>query len=247
MSNSHLTACWFTPGLRPPQKLVFVDLADQANERGVCWPAVGTIVMRTGLSERTVQRVIVQLADAGLVEVKKRSGRSTVYTLKPRPQFPDDHPLVRSQAEVEHPRHNDGGATATPRHADANPRHRVTQNPKEPSQNPHHHPPRVPSPARPTGGGEIEKERLVAAQEAAAAGIWWAQHQGKQIASVDELRDHIITRAIRTGLNERDRHHIAAWKDKDKTQSPTRADLERAAKPGETWDQVKIRLRRERG
>jgi DNA-binding transcriptional ArsR family regulator len=58
--------------------LVLLRLADAANEESrEAWPSVGNIAARTKLSERTVQRALRSLAEAGEIEVVEEGGRSS--------------------------------------------------------------------------------------------------------------------------------------------------------------------------
>lgn len=82
MSTTLISACWPLQ-MSPAQKAVLVSLADQANDDGVCWPAVGSISKRTCLSERAVQNAIRWLVEAGGLSLRERTGRSTVYTVTP--------------------------------------------------------------------------------------------------------------------------------------------------------------------
>ncbi len=104
MSTKVMSACW-PVRTEPSRKAVLISLADQANDEGICWPAVATLAGRTCLDERTVQRAIQDLQDEGHLSVQMRTGRSTIYRL--------------------HPRHGDTPVTATP-----HPRHGDTQNRK---------------------------------------------------------------------------------------------------------------------
>jgi DNA-binding transcriptional MocR family regulator len=80
MSTKVLGPVWRLQ-LPPTEKFVMVSLADQANDDGLCWPSVGTLVERTGYGERTVQEALRQLAQRGLIERVVRPGSSTVYQL----------------------------------------------------------------------------------------------------------------------------------------------------------------------
>ncbi len=88
MSTMIMTACWPLQGMSPSQKAVLVSLADQANDDGVCWPSVGTLAMRTCLSERAVQTAIRWLQNVGLISIDERRGRSTVYRVTPAAYSP---------------------------------------------------------------------------------------------------------------------------------------------------------------
>jgi hypothetical protein len=81
LSTIIMSACWPLQGMSGPQKAVLISLADNANDEGVCWPSVARIAQRTCLGERTVQTAIKWLTQVGLLEIRERMGRSTVYTL----------------------------------------------------------------------------------------------------------------------------------------------------------------------
>ncbi len=111
----------------PVQKLVLISLADQANDDGVSWPGVTSMARRTCLAERSVQRALRELVALGLVTIKERPGRSSVYvvTTGGATQSPpsERHPSGVSQS---HPR----GVTESPGGC-----HSVTQTIIEPSTN----------------------------------------------------------------------------------------------------------------
>lgn len=83
-----MSQCWPLQGMTPAQKAVLISLADNANDEGVCWPAVKTIAIRTCLSERAVQGAIKWLASAGILAAQGRNGRSTVYQITPAAYAP---------------------------------------------------------------------------------------------------------------------------------------------------------------
>ena len=91
-----MSACWPLQGMSGPQKAVLISLADNANDEGVCWPSVARIAQRTCLAERTVQAAIKWLGTVGLLSVRERMGRSTVYTMTPAAYAPpqDMHPAT---------------------------------------------------------------------------------------------------------------------------------------------------------
>ena len=132
--------CW--PLQMPPSpKAVLMSLADQANDSGVCWPAVGTICNRTCLGERTVQAAIKWLVETGVLLVNRTPGRSTNYQINPA-GFRGTGDLFTAPArgappQQRHPRSN--GTTPpqqphpTPANAAGDPRNKGTQNHKEPS------------------------------------------------------------------------------------------------------------------
>ncbi|UWU65344.1 helix-turn-helix domain-containing protein [Pseudomonas aeruginosa] len=82
--------------MSPAQKAVLISLADQANDQGVCWPAVDSIAMRCCLSKRAVQQAIKWLRSAGIVSVEERQGRSTMYSVTPAAYAPPQEMHPRS-------------------------------------------------------------------------------------------------------------------------------------------------------
>ena len=112
MSTIIMSACWLLQGMSPAQKAVLISLADQANDQGVCWPAVDSIAMRCCLSKRAVQQAIKWLRSAGIVSVEERQGRSTMYSVTPAAYAP--------QQEM-HPSRTCTPAATAPTPADAAP------------------------------------------------------------------------------------------------------------------------------
>lgn len=65
---------------------VYLYLADRANKKGECWPAIPTIARELKISQSTVRRAIRDLREAGLIRTqqryRKRGGKSSLlYTL----------------------------------------------------------------------------------------------------------------------------------------------------------------------
>ncbi|WP_455437619.1 helix-turn-helix domain-containing protein [Hungatella hathewayi] len=68
-------------------KTVYMYLKDRCNHNNQCYPAIGTIAKELHLSRRTVERAIVDLQQAGLLEKEQRyrenGGKSSLlYTLR---------------------------------------------------------------------------------------------------------------------------------------------------------------------
>ena len=68
-------------------KAVYMYLKDRSNQKGQCYPAIGTIARELHLSRRTVERAIADLTQAGLLVKEQRwrenGGKSSLlYTLK---------------------------------------------------------------------------------------------------------------------------------------------------------------------
>ena len=88
-----MTWAW-EQAVRGNEKLVLLALADHADDAGVCWPGVRRVAHKTGIHYGTVQRIVVRLRGAGLLEVLesgKAEGTSNLYRLTvPAPV--DSHP-----------------------------------------------------------------------------------------------------------------------------------------------------------
>lgn len=98
MSTIIMAACWPLQKMSAAQKAVLISLADQANDDGVCWPAIPTISKRTCLSERAVQEAIAWLQTVGLVFREYRVNTSTSYTITPGNFKPASAPPKRIRA-----------------------------------------------------------------------------------------------------------------------------------------------------
>jgi len=72
--------------LKPTAKLVLMSLADAADDQGVCWPSIPTLARKCCTSTRTVQRILGELVETGLLRAeprfrKDRSRSSNRYCL----------------------------------------------------------------------------------------------------------------------------------------------------------------------
>lgn len=83
MSTIIMSQCWPLQGLSVTQKAVLISLADQANDDGVCWPAVGTIAARCCMSARAVRTAMDHLEAVRLLTRDRRFNSSTVYKVTP--------------------------------------------------------------------------------------------------------------------------------------------------------------------
>ncbi|MFH5772692.1 helix-turn-helix domain-containing protein [Paracoccus sp. NGMCC 1.201697] len=107
MSNAYLNAAWRLVGLSSTQRLVLVYLADLVNPEGVGWSKLPTIMARTGLSDRAIQKAVQHFEKEGLVTVERSGGRgiANCYTLNfapiARPNDPGDQPeLVHRNGDI---------------------------------------------------------------------------------------------------------------------------------------------------
>ncbi len=87
MSVKVMSAVWEL-NLPQNQKLVLLAFADHADDDGVCYPSVGRIAWKTGISERQVQRIVKKLRAAGLVVLLRNAqggrGNAAVYQVQPK-------------------------------------------------------------------------------------------------------------------------------------------------------------------
>jgi hypothetical protein len=89
MSVSISSACWALT-LPATEKLVLLCLADFADDAGVCWPSVETIVERTGLSDRCVREQLKRLELSGFICRDRRVGQSAMYQMTIRKAAEDE-------------------------------------------------------------------------------------------------------------------------------------------------------------
>jgi hypothetical protein len=87
MSVKVMSAVWELD-LPQNQKLVLLAFADHADDDGVCYPSVGRVAWKTGVSERQVQRIVKKLRAAGLVVLLRNAqggrGNAAVYQVQPQ-------------------------------------------------------------------------------------------------------------------------------------------------------------------
>lgn len=74
---------WPLQNLSTTQKFVLISLADQANDEGVCWPAIATIAKRCCMSPRAVRDAMTYLEAVGLISRERRFNSSNVYLVTP--------------------------------------------------------------------------------------------------------------------------------------------------------------------
>jgi hypothetical protein len=108
MSIKIMTRAWDVP-LPHADKLLLLALSDNANDEGLCWPGVATLGRKCGMDDRTVQRAVKRLADAGHVTVLGiREHKSNDYLV--HPQTPGAAPPPAERHSGTTPR----GSGATP-------------------------------------------------------------------------------------------------------------------------------------
>jgi DNA-binding transcriptional ArsR family regulator len=83
MSNSLLNLAFATDPkkIHGGARLVLLALADQANDKGLCWPKAETLRLRAGLSEPHLYKALKQLRDLGVLRCHRRFNKSTLYKL----------------------------------------------------------------------------------------------------------------------------------------------------------------------
>jgi DNA-binding transcriptional MocR family regulator len=82
MSQPVKAALLATRDLRGTDRLVVLAIAAHTNQAGDAWPSVQTIADYVGVSERTVQRALARLVQAGRLAVRQVAGIVTrVYRL----------------------------------------------------------------------------------------------------------------------------------------------------------------------
>ena len=65
------------------EKIVLLALADCANDDGVCWPSMRTLVEKCSKTDRTIQAAVKSLAAAGHLSRIERAGKGVLYTIHP--------------------------------------------------------------------------------------------------------------------------------------------------------------------
>jgi len=90
-----------TPKIDPTAMLVLVALADQANDEGLSWYAVGTIATRCRISETQARRWLRWLESADLIEISERPGKSSLVTVTMTPAV-EHTPAVARTPAVDH-------------------------------------------------------------------------------------------------------------------------------------------------
>lgn len=116
MSNKVADLAW-KQKLRSTTKFVLIALSDHANETGWCWPGKPLLAAKCGLTERSVQKALIELERLGLIEAQERfrndgSQKSNGYHVLPlhfRPK--DGKPTNTEEADPAKPgeRHSPQG------------------------------------------------------------------------------------------------------------------------------------------
>lgn len=72
MSVRYVTRAIDEKSVTGNDRLVLIALADHADDDGVCFPGQEKLALRLGVSERTLNRVMSRLEEAGLIERSRR-------------------------------------------------------------------------------------------------------------------------------------------------------------------------------
>lgn len=80
MSVHYIAKVWALEIPSTP-KLVLLSLADQANDKGICWPSQPHIAKRCSLSDRAVRVQLTFLEEAKVIRRNVRAGVGTTFTL----------------------------------------------------------------------------------------------------------------------------------------------------------------------
>lgn len=127
MSIALMTEVWQSD-LPMTEKMVLLCLADYANDRGECWPAVETIAAKCSCTDRTVQKAIKALEERGALDINRVPGRPHKFRVVPRSTFtPEEYSPPKMSAKGVKDIH-----------------HRGEPRSPKPSKN-HHEPPVTPS------------------------------------------------------------------------------------------------------
>lgn len=126
-------------GITAPEQSVLLTLAVMANEDAQCWPGIAKIVSLTKLSERTVQRAVQGLKDAGHLTWVEKPGRGRTYVVTPRQTGTpiEETPVALTPVALtpvtETPRQSDTPVTVAPTPVTVTPKQPRTTNPQKAS------------------------------------------------------------------------------------------------------------------
>lgn len=180
-------------GVSGPEKAVLLVLSMMAGKHAKAWPPIGGptgLTAKCSLSERTVQRAIQSLKDAGHISREEILGRGVVYTVHPR-QSDAPTPVTVT------PRQSDAPVTVAATPVTVAPKQPVTTIPSEAEASSGSNagasgaPPRAASKKRdpPPKGGRLPPE-FVPTVSGKAAEIVAGWPPGKLDAEIEQWRAH---------------------------------------------------------
>jgi hypothetical protein len=79
--SMHLVSAAFQTDMPQARKFVLVALCDYANHAGECYPTIAQLMAKCSMSDRGVQKQLVDLIKSGHLKRELRSGQSTVYRI----------------------------------------------------------------------------------------------------------------------------------------------------------------------
>ena len=80
MSINYFRKAWLAP-MKGSVKLVYLALADSADEDGVCFPSYEYLAYKCGISKSTVIRAVNNLVRRKFLTVENRDNTSNLFTL----------------------------------------------------------------------------------------------------------------------------------------------------------------------
>jgi hypothetical protein len=101
-------------GMTQVTKLVFLKLADNANEEGVCWPSHGLIANQCWLSESAVKAHIKKLQKAGFLSIQYRKNGSVNQSNYYQINLKLLHQLASPENPLRHQATEDGSSDTLP-------------------------------------------------------------------------------------------------------------------------------------
>ena len=82
MSIRLMSAAWDLD-LPQTEKMVLLALCDHANDDGFCWPSMGRLARRCGVSDRTIRNAMNRLEDQKIVKRHGVAGRANHFQIDP--------------------------------------------------------------------------------------------------------------------------------------------------------------------
>ena len=117
-------------GIKPPQKLVLLLLANRHNkDTGMCYPSIPRMCTESGKGRRTVIRAISQLEKAGLLSIEKTFGKVNHYRLHTSATatpVPERHPCQSDTPPVPERHHTRARVAPEPKRTQKKPKRGFT-------------------------------------------------------------------------------------------------------------------------
>ena len=135
MSLEAMTWAIGIEGIKPPQKLVLLLLANRHNkDTGMCYPSIQRICVESGMHRATVIRAVNALEKMGLLSIKKTFGKVNYYRLHTsiteRPVAESD-PCQSDTTPVAESDHTSRSVRPEPKRTVKNPKNRKTPIPED--------------------------------------------------------------------------------------------------------------------